>query len=235
MIVLRPRGFAGFAGLGAASDWPWFRLWTSSGHNDGGSILNFIAAQPDGGDPWALAAATGKSIPYGGQVNYSQTTRPALQIANPPSTGAGVAALWLDGPVPSGPTAWFVHPGDDVMAAAIEKWIPYTGSSAPAPAFSQAVPVMGGQTAAQAAAIQAINEQALASIVAQQTAPAAPASSVASTPGAAPSFLASLFSGAPASSQSAATGFSISSVPAWAWGLGAVAVLYFMVGGSHGR
>jgi hypothetical protein len=201
MIVRRPRGFAGFAGLGAASDWPWFRAWTSSGHNDGGSILNFIAAQPDGGDPWALAATTGKSIPYGGQVNYSQTTRPALQIANPPSTGAGVAALWLDGPVPSGPGAWFVHPGDDVMAAAIEKWIPYTGAPAAAPAFSQAVSVLGGQTAAQAAAIQAINQQA----------------------------------GGPAPSQSAATGFSVASVPTWAWALGAVAVLYFALGGSHGR
>jgi len=236
MIVHAPwRGFAGLgsAGLGDAS---WVSQWLNAGYNDDGRVLTFIRNQPDQADgvnPVSMAKLTGRWIPWGG---YAQTYGPAgrpypfLRFGLPSDEDPYPSGLVnMLGPVPAG----FISPGDDAMRAAIEKWIglDFVPAAAGAAPFSQAVPVIGGQTAEQAAAIQAINEQALASIVAQQTAPAASASPAASPVGAASSFLTALFP--PASSQPA--GSSVSSIPTWAWAVGAVAVLYFAFGGSHGR
>lgn len=215
MIVRRPRAGAryGLAGLGAANP-SWFADWTTSGHNDGGQILSFVTGQPNYDGAVALAAATGKSIPYLGDYEAGSGV-PLLDVMNPPSTGSGFGTLYLDrasnyGKPPQFTGSWFVHPGDDVMAAAINRWITsvapgtYPGSSS---AFSQAIPLVGGQTASQAAAIDAINAQNAANA---QTA-AASASSATS----------SQSSGLPAASSG------VSSFPWWVWALGAGALAWF--------
>jgi hypothetical protein len=218
MMVRRPGGGSewfqrrlGFVGLGAA-DPSWFGAWTSSGHNGESEVLSFISLQPSSGvDPHELAARLGVTIPDGGGLISG---RPTLAFVNPPSTGGGTGNLYLDAAMPP----WFVHPGDDVMAAAIRKWVePWIGGvEASTPTFSQAVPVLGGQTPAQAAAVQAINAQNLSN---------AHAAAAAGLP-------ASASVGLPAASS--ATSIS-DSVPVWAWLLGAAALAWFLFrGGSNG-
>jgi hypothetical protein len=144
--------------VGLGDNPSWYAAWTSSGRNDAGRILQFVANQPnqpDGNGPWDVANATGKAVPYNGG---SWRNGIDLAMAYP---GGGQADVLLTNPgnytsagssVPLGA----LHPGDDVMAAAIAKWIDLSAAAAPLP-FSQAVSVMGGQTAQQAAQIQAIN------------------------------------------------------------------------------
>jgi hypothetical protein len=121
------------------------------------------------------------------------------------------------------------------MAAAIRRFVePQLPAVAPAPAFSQAVPVMGGQTAQQAAAIDAINAQNLSQ--AQQAA-AANAQAVAALGTQSTEAAEVLPAGAPplSSSVAAAAPSGLSAVPMWAWALGGAALLWFLLrGGSNG-
>ena len=209
-MIVRAPSRRGFAGLGAA-DPSWLSSWTSSGHNDGGSILAFVRAQPDSGiDPWALAAQTGKSIPYVGAYNFL-SGEPVMNVANPPATGAGEGALFLDKPsLYSNPVGrWFVHPGDDVMDYAIRAWVLPNIPAQPAPpAQSQAVPVMSAALAAQLGFTSPLS-----------TSPAASGAS-----------------GDTSGSKTASGAVSgLASIPTWAWLVAAGVAAMLLFGGSDGR
>lgn len=242
MMVRAPRRGLRMIGLGAA-DPSWFSDWTSSGHNEGGHILQFVETTigNDFASASPVAVASGKSVPYSGGYNQS-TAAPVLIVAQPDGS---FQTLWLDrasnfGTPPQFAGSWFIHPGDDVMAAAIRRFVePQLPAVASAPAFSEAVSVIGGQTAEQAAAIQAINtqnlQQAAAAGAVQQAAAGAASSGTALPPAA--SADETLPAGAPplSSSTTAPAASGLSSVPTWAWALGGAALLWFMLrGGSHG-
>jgi hypothetical protein len=143
-----------------------------------------------------VAASTGKAVPYDGGQATQFINSPWLAVAQP---GGGEQVLYLDRPQ----NYAFQSPGDDVMAAALAKWVlPNLSTPAPAPAFSQAVPMIGGQTAAQAGQIATINAGGL--IPASSAGTSGQSTSVATV---APSGL--------------------SAIPWWVWVLGIGAIVYF--------
>lgn len=134
MIISAPsrRGFGQVAtGSSAASPGSSdFSAWYSSGHNDGGRILAHVVNGGNPGtpqEPGPFAAEVGKSVPNGGGW-VGQGGRPVIIVFNDPLSSG---MLYLDAPGNYGTPplfqgSWFKHPGDDVMRAAIAKWIlPY--------------------------------------------------------------------------------------------------------------
>ena len=172
MIVRTPRRRRATVGLGDGLP-SWYSSWTSSGRNGDPSLLSFV--ENGGGDGSQLAASLSVTVPQNGGAGNPfipiRTSRlspqpgraeaaSALQ-GNKPLRPPGIDTLdhpeWYGTP-PFGPgqSPWFVHPGDDVMAAAIQKWV--IGQTVYGkPAFSEAVSMAGGQTASQAKQIAAIN------------------------------------------------------------------------------
>ena len=137
MIVRTPRRRRATVGLG---DGPpsWYSSWTSSGLNDNGAVLAFV--QSGQGDPMQIAASTGKAVPYDGGQATQFINSPWLGMAQP---GGGEQVLYLDRPQ----NYAFQSPGDDVMIAALAKWVlPNLSTPAPAPVASQAVSMFTGQT-----------------------------------------------------------------------------------------
>jgi len=224
MIVWNPA-----RGLG---DFPWLSDWTSSGRNDGGEILRWVLSDnADQSVRDALSESTGKSIPYGGGALSNTAWAPVLFTYGP---HGALGLIYLDqasryGVPPQFANSWFVHPGDDVMAAAIHKWVGDSNPAIVGPApFSQAIDVVGGQTAAQAAQIAAINAQSLAQATAadggNQLATAAGAGNQ---------------SAAGAGNQSAAGGSTpaasgLAAIPMWAWLAGAAVAVWFAMKGQNG-
>ena len=212
MIVRSPRRRRAVVGLGDGLP-SWYSAWTSSGVNDNGAVLAFV--QSGQGDPMQVASSTGKAVPYDGGQATQFVSSPWLAMAEP---GGGEQVLYLDRPQ----NYAFVSPGDDVMAAALAKWVlPNLSTPAPAPAVSEAVPVSGGQTAAQAQQVAAINALNAGLI---------PASS-AGTSGQIAVVNAGLI---PASSagtsgqiSSVVTPSGLSAIPWWVWVLGIGAIVYF--------
>ena len=191
MIVRSPRRRRAVVGLGDGLP-SWYSAWTSSGVNDNGAVLAFV--QSGQGDPMQVAASTGKAVPYDGGQATQFINSPWLALAQP---GGGEQILYLDAPQ----NYAFQSPGDDVMAAALAKWVlPNLSTPAPAPAFSQAVPIIGGQTAAQATQIAAINAGGIV-----------PASNA----------------GTSGQSNSVVAPSGLSAIPWWVWALSLGVVLYF--------
>jgi len=139
MIVRSPRKRRATVGLGDGLP-SWYSAWTSSGGNDNGAVLAFV--QSGQGDPMLVAASTGKAVPYDGGQATQFINSPWLATAQP---GGGEQVLYLDRPQ----NYAFQSPGDDVMTAALAKWVlPNLSAPAPAPAASQAVSMFTGQTVA---------------------------------------------------------------------------------------
>jgi hypothetical protein len=110
------------------SSYSWYSAWTTSGHNGDPSVLTFIANQPNqpaGVNPFTLAASLGKSIPYDGGDSAIGIPGPWLAVANPDGSQADLRLYspTIYGAPPQFSGSWFIHPGDDVMAVAIKKWI----------------------------------------------------------------------------------------------------------------
>ena len=198
------------SGIGGLGDAPWVAQWTSAGYNDGGRILQFVQNQPnqpDGNGPVDVARATGKWIPWnGGYQMPGGITRLWLHFGLPTDQpGNPTGMVYLTDPVPAG----FISPGDDVMALAIQRWVGANNTDAGAqPAFSQAVPVMGGQTAAQAGG-------SLASSISAGL-PAASSSAAGSA-------------GGSANQTTAAATTGLSSIPWWVWAIGGAALLWYVM------
>jgi hypothetical protein len=149
-------------------DFAWLSDWTSTGHNETGPILDFVRNAPgdvmgraDYGTAAALAQSTGKAVPFGGGQAANTSSAATLFVVLP---SGGSQVLFLDVPVKALSFAP-VNPGDDVMRAAIHRWV---GDAPPAVApvvpYSQAVSVVTGQTPAQAAQIAAMNQQSSAAL-----------------------------------------------------------------------
>jgi len=199
MIVRSPRRRRAVVGLGDGMP-SWYSAWTSSGVNDNGAVVAFV--QSGQGDAQQLANSTRKAVPYDGGAPTQFINSPWLAMAQP---GGGEQVLFLDAPQ----NYAFQSPGDDVMSAALAKWVlPNLSTPAPAPSFSEAVPVIGGQTATQAAQIQSINAGV----------PASSAASIAPYTGSSGSI-------APSSGSVAPSG--LSAIPWWVWVLGIGAIVYF--------
>lgn len=215
MIVRTPRRRRATVGLGDGLP-SWYSSWTSSGRNGDPSLLSFV--ENGGGDGSQLAASLGVTVPQSGGAGNPFIPDPYLSVVTATgqsgssigvtgeqALGTSRASIRLDHPEwygtpPFGPgqSPWFVHPGDDVMAAAIQKWV--IGQTVYGkPAFSEAVSMVGGQTASQAKQIAAINA---GGIVPAGT--SGQSSSVATV---------------------APTG--LSAIPWWVWLIGVGAVLYF--------
>lgn len=221
------------SGIGGLGDAPWVAQWTSAGYNDGGRILQFVQNQPnqpDGNGPVDVARATGKWVPWnGGYQMPGGITRLWLHFGLPTDQpGNPTGMVYLTDPVPAG----FISPGDDVMALAIQRWVGANNTDAGAqPAFSQAVPVMGGQTAAQAAQIAAINAAVAGRSVAQPAAAQAGGSLASSISAGSPAASSSPAGSAGASSNqtTAAATTGLSSIPWWVWAIGGAALLWYVM------
>ena len=124
--------------LFALSDW--YKAWTSSGVNENGPILAFVKSLGQNVDPGAppqndqgrqLAASSGKIVPWGGgydpatgiaflnyynprTVDMSKSYGDVLQVASFDVNQFGGATYAYD---------YMPTPGDDVMAAALNKWV----------------------------------------------------------------------------------------------------------------
>jgi hypothetical protein len=198
------------SGIGGLGDAPWVSQWTSAGYDDGGRILQFVQNQPnqpDGNGPVDVARATGKWVPWnGGYQMPGGISRLWMHFGLPTDQpGNPTGMVYLSDPVPAG----FVSPGDDVMALAIQRWVGANNTDAGAqPAFSQAVPVMGGQTAAQAGG-------SLASSISAGL-PAASSSAAGSA-------------GGSANQTTAAATTGLSSIPWWVWAIGGAALLWYVM------
>jgi len=234
MMVRRPlMRRSARSGIGGLGDAPWVSQWTSAGYNDGGRILQFVQNQPnqpDGNGPVDVARATGKWVPWnGGYQMPGGISRLWMHFGLPTDQpGNPTGMVYLSDPVPAG----FISPGDDVMALAIQRWVGANNTDAGAQqAFSQAVPVMGGQTAAQAAQIAAINAAAVAGrSVAQPAAAQAGgslASSISAGSPAASSSAAGSAGGSANQTTAAATG--LGSIPWWVWAIGGAALLWYVM------
>jgi hypothetical protein len=229
------------SGIGGLGDAPWVSQWTSAGYNDGGRILQFVQNQPnqpDGNGPVDVARATGKWVPWnGGYQMPGGISRLWMHFGLPTDQpGNPTGMVYLTDPVPAG----FVSPGDDVMALAIQRWVGENNTDAGAqPAFSQAVPVMGGQTAAQAAQIAAINAAAVAGRSVAQAGGSAIQPSTGLWRGSSAS---PISAGLPAASSSpagsaggsanqttAAATTGLSSIPWWVWAIGGAALLWYVM------
>lgn len=235
MMVRRPlMRRSARSGIGGLGDAPWVSQWTSAGYNDGGRILQFVQNQPnqpDGNGPVDVARATGKWVPWnGGYQMPGGISRLWMHFGLPTDQpGNPTGMVYLSEPVPAG----FVSPGDDVMALAIQRWVGANNTDAGAqPAFSQAVPVMGGQTAAQAAQIAAINAAAVAGqSIAQPVAAQAGGSSASSISAGSPAASSSAAgsAGGSANQTTAAATTSLSSIPWWVWAIGGAALLWYVM------
>jgi hypothetical protein len=209
MIVWAPprRGApASNGGLGDAAP-SWYARWVSSGRNDGGQILAFV--QSTAGNDFVsaeqVATSTGKFVPYFGQPSdyAGGDGEPHLYYAMPDYA--------------NNPGGWFLdhpefyslgekHPGDDVMAYAIERWALSDYAKA------AAIPQPSASTAA------ALPVPTVAQFTAQESAAVSAATGTA-TGGAATGGAASDSTG-----SSVVSGFS--SLPWWAWALGVGVVLF---------
>ena len=230
--MARRRGApAGIGGLGDAS---WVAQWLQAGYNDGGRILQFVQNQPnqpDGNGPVDVARATGKWVPWnGGYQLPGGISRLWMHFGLPTDQpGNPTGMVYLTDPVPAG----FISPGDDVMALAIQRWVGADNTDSGAQqGFSQAVPVIGGQTAAQAAQIAAINAAAVAGRSVAQPAALLTGGSSASPILPAASSSAAGAAGGPANQTAAATG--LGSMPWWVWAIGGGLLLWYVMEQSNG-
>ena len=216
--------------LFALSDW--YKAWTSTGVNENGPILAFVKSVGQNFDPGAppqndqgrqLAASSGKIVPWGGGYNPA-TGIAFLNFYNPRTVDMSISyadKLQVDSfDVNQFGGATYAYnymagmtPGDDVMAAALNKWvIPLIPANA-------APPVVWTATGGPSYVMNASNAP-------QPSAPAQPsAPSQSSATGGS--------SGASGSSgnsgSSASSGFDLSSLPWWAWALAGGVVLMFVM------